>query len=85
MSFLIGSFSKQKPIHEIGFYFGAGRGSRTLISTLEGSHNSRYTMPAYGTRVRERRTYTPQSTNLSIEVAKPPEARRAKGGRAGGG
>ena len=37
----------QQKIHRfLGGSFGAGSGSRTRVSTLEGSHNSRYTIPA---------------------------------------
>ena len=44
----LGLYTKTKKHHDErdAFLFGAGNGNRTRISTLEGSHNSHYTMPA---------------------------------------
>lgn len=41
----LGTITKTSGINR-RFSFGAGSGNRTRVSTLEGSHNSHYTMPA---------------------------------------
>ena len=72
--------TKITPVYTGVIFFGAGSGNRTRLSTLEGSHNSHYTMPACALRAS---AGTARLHHL-VSMAVPYEARRAKYGRAGG-